>query len=1258
MDDVEERSDAEVSFVDLATGSRKIFAKVDEETRYRWWNFLPTALYLQFRQAINLYFLVIIVLRSIPSLSSLKPVSDAMALFFVVSVSILREGLEDFHAHKEDDRINSASCFARRRVPEGRSGEDTWQEIKWMDVQVGDVLLVYCDEAIPADMVVLSSSSSRGGEIHIQTASLDGETTLKAKFSPALSADSHGSVGSRTTTTIAEPPSPSLTELDEGAFVTCGMPIGSLDVFHGVLKMQEDGVPIPLSADNFVPRDAILKNAEWFYGMAVYTGPHTKVMVGQNTPVAKVSKVQRKLVQMVLMVLAIQILMCLSMGIGNATSSLGRSSPTAPWYIAGYSSVSAAVDFIITVVSYIPILQSLVPLSLMVTLEMVRLIQSYFIGYDTRMRYMGQSAVCRTTTINEDLGQVGYIFSDKTGTLTANELRLRAITVGHVHYGGSVGSPGGVMGEGHRSHSEEFDGLGDGEEEYEGDPSPAAFDRSRFMKHLRGATDDSIGHVELEAGADVKIESQRDILHHFANLMATCHSVTPEARVFISFGTAAAARSARMSMSIRRGSQREPVIAQLSDGWRPKYAGESPDECCLVEAAAVCLGYKLVEREQSDLRLELELAAGDAQQQRWRVEGVVPFTNERKRSTVIVYPPGDGQDVLYVYTKGADDVMLGRLSSRTGCPEITDSLVAAVNRYSHEGFRTLIFAMKAISRGQWQEYKERLNGAALMEPGAAKDALLAAVHDEIESDLTPLGCTGMEDRLQDHVPEAIIRLKAAGIRVCMITGDKLGTAIEIARTCGLIKEDAADRPADGVVELGSKRAGKQALVVFDFDNPAESCRRLKAAADALARVEAGDDDDDDDVDFSIVISGRSLGHALDDVRVDDRATCRDDAVAGYLTELLMKASGVVVCRATKEQKSQVVSLVMDRVGSEGSLCLAIGDGANDVPMLNKAHVGIAIFGKEGMAAVQNADFAIAQFWHLTRMLLVHGRLCYLRISKLASSTETGTAVVDDGLVVSGATLYDEYYLTFFNLIFTSIAPFLLGVFDRDASPVFDKLYDLPHVPADVIRRGYPKLYYTGRLDRIFRSQTIVPCCIVAFACGFICYGGAVLLVGGHEAAVGGLWLTSVLCYSAVILLDLSVLLVIAEEINLLLAVSIALSLLLYIVWLKIYSFDPSSRVAYLSSYVMGMPSFYLVAVFSGLLGVLIPVAIGGWYKRHVSSLRVTWQLARYKPAVKLAHAFAEKQQARVDNSAKTTTAAELMTNAGEEDEASGGVAEV
>ncbi|KAF4699735.1 hypothetical protein FOZ63_006499, partial [Perkinsus olseni] len=293
-----------------------------------------------------------------------------------------------------------------------------------------------------------------------------------------------------------------------------------------------------------------------------------------------------------------------------------------------------AVDFMITVVSYIPILQSLVPLSLMVTLEMV-----------------------------------GYIFSDKTGTLTANELRLRAITVGHVHYGGPVGSPGGVMGDGHRSHSEEFDGLGDGEEEYEGDPSPAVFDRSRFMKHLRGATDDSIGHIDVEAGAGVKIESQRDILHHFASLMATCHSVTPEARVFISFGTAAAARSARMSMSMRRGSQREPVVAQLSDGWRPKYAGESPDECCLVEAAAVCL----------DLQLELELAAGDAQQQRWRVEGVVPFTNERKRSTVIVYPPGDDQDVLYVYTKGADDVMLSRLSSRTGCQEITDSLVAAVN---------------------------------------------------------------------------------------------------------------------------------------------------------------------------------------------------------------------------------------------------------------------------------------------------------------------------------------------------------------------------------------------------------------------------------------------------------------------------------------------------------------------------------------------------------------------------------------------------
>ncbi|KAF4677723.1 hypothetical protein FOL47_010944 [Perkinsus chesapeaki] len=1189
-----------VSYVDVATGNRTVYAKAEEEA--------------------NLDF----------------PANK------VVFVSILREGLEDWNTHQEDKRINSTTCYARRRA--GPDGEDSWREIKWMDVQVGDVLLVYCNDAIPADMVVFGSS--RGGELHIQTASLDGETTLKSKFSPSVGNESHDRIRRHTTTTFAEPPSPSLNgKLDNGAFVTCGRPIGNLDLFHGVLRLHEDGAPVPLTAENFVPRDAILKNAEWIYGMAVYTGPDTKVMVGQNTPPVKVSKVQRKLVQMVLIILCIQVVMCLSMGIGNASSALARSSSAVPWYIVGYSSVSGGIDFIITVVSYIPILQSLVPLALMVTLEMVRLMQSYFIEYDTRMRYEDQRAVCRTTTINEDLGQVGYIFSDKTGTLTANELRLRAITVGHVHYGGPVGSPDGLeeQGDNHQSGSEGFDGLGDGEEEYEGAPSPATFDRSLFMKHLRGAATDS--SVALEVGAGVKISSQKDVLHHFASLMATCHSVTPD------FGTTAAALSAKLSMKVAHNqSHRASVVAKMSDGWRPKYAGESPDECCLVEAAAVCLGHKLIQRDQSDLLVDLEVSSSEGPQ-KWRVEGVIPFTNERKRSTVIIKPP-DIQDVLYIYTKGADDVMLTRLSSEPSCQEVTDSLVEAVNRYSHEGFRTLIFAMKAITRSEWEEYKDKLNTAALMEPGVDKDERLASIHAELESGLAPLGCTGMEDRLQDHVPEAIIRLKSAGIRVCMITGDKLGTAVEIAKTCGLIHESA--EVSDESVSLGSKAAMQQALIVFNCEDPVGSCEALKRASEELARVKEVEQSGSD-IYFSVVISGRSLEHALDQAYSESRAGYPDDLIASCFTDLLMEASGVVVCRATKEQKSQVVSLVKDRVGRKGALCLAIGDGANDVPMLNKAHVGIAIFGKEGRAAVQNADFAIAQFWHLTRMLLVHGRLCYLRISKLVLYFFFKNMVVTVpqwlyGIFngYSGATFYDEYYLTFFNLIFTGLAPFLLGVFDRDASPDFDKLYDLPHVSADVIRRGYPKLYYTGRLDRMFSRYTIVPCCLLAFTCGFICYVGSVLLVGEHEAAVGGLWLSSVLCYSAVVFVDLSILFVIAEEINLVLATSIFLSFFLYIVWLIVYSFDPGSRVAYISSYVIGHSSFYLTAAFCGLIGVLIAVAIGGGYKRHASSLRVTWQLARYKPAVNRAHAFADKQETRRSSgTSKDLSVADVLTNAEE-----------
>jgi magnesium-transporting ATPase (P-type) len=211
----------------------------------------------------------------------------------------------------------------------------------------------------------------------------------------------------------------------------------------------------------------------------------------------------------------------------------------------------------------------------------------------------------------------------------------------------------------------------------------------------------------------------------------------------------------------------------------------------------------------------------------------------------------------------------------------------------------------------------------------------------METGLQLIGCTATEDKLQDGVPEAIQSLRRAGIHVWMITGDKLGTAIEIAKSCRLFGDDSREKR-------------------FVIDSPSkEGAVSVMREALAAPSVDA------------LVVSGRSLDFLLDRKYVGIRDEFRS---------LAMRCHSVVACRATKDQKAQIVQLVKEGLQSH-VLTLAIGDGANDVPMIKKAHIGIGIYGKEGRQAVQNSDYALPQFAHLERLLLFHGRLFYLRIAK-------------------------------------------------------------------------------------------------------------------------------------------------------------------------------------------------------------------------------------------------------------------------------------
>ena len=267
-----------------------------------------------------------------------------------------------------------------------------------------------------------------------------------------------------------------------------------------------------------------------------------------------------------------------------------------------------------------------------------------------------------------------------------------------------------------------------------------------------------------------------------------------------------------------------------------------------------------------------------------------------------------------------------------------------------------------------------------------------------------VGVTAIEDKLQDGVPETIANLQMAGIKIWVLTGDKQETAINIGYSCQLLTDEmvdvfVVDAFSKSEVELQLKKIKESIKIVNTFhpsangltkndstENktktpPAISIVKFSSQADKIfeddenqnsnannpqQQQSATDDIEDAPGDFAIVINGHSLVH------------CLSGELEQKFLEIASQCKAVICCRVTPLQKALVVAL-MKR--SKNAVTLAIGDGANDVSMIREAHIGVGISGQEGLQAVFASDYSIAQFRFLQRLLLVHGRWSYYRMSK-------------------------------------------------------------------------------------------------------------------------------------------------------------------------------------------------------------------------------------------------------------------------------------
>ncbi|KAJ9563811.1 hypothetical protein OSB04_008971 [Centaurea solstitialis] len=1061
-------------------------------TKYNLLTFLPKGLYEQFRRVANLYFLAISCLSFTP-VSPVSPVTNVIPLSIVLFVSLIKEAFEDWKRLQNDTTINNS--------PIDLLQDKKWESVPWKMVEVGDIIRVKQDGFFPADLLFLATTNP-DGICYTETANLDGETNLKIRKALEKTWD------------YVTPEKAS----EFKGEIQCEKPNNSLYTFTGNLVLQKQ--TLPLGPNQVLLRGCSLRNTEYIVGAVLFTGHETKVMMNSMNVPSKRSMLERKLDKVIATLFGVLLTLCIIGAIGSAIFVDVRY-----YYLQLLINVDSeqfnprnrVMVFFLSIFTLITLYSPIIPISLYVSIEMIKFIQSTkFINNDLHMYHYETNtpALARTSNLNEELGQVEYIFSDKTGTLTRNLMEFFKCSVGGETYGTGITEI--------EMEIAKENGSNHGEVQK----------RSSSRKRDRGF---NFEDARLMCGA-WRNEPNPDMCKEFFRCLAICHTVLPEG---------------------------EETPNKL------RYQAASPDEAALVTAAKN-FGFFFYRRTPTMVYVRESHVEkmGKVQDVPYEILNVLEFNSTRKRQSVVCRYK-DGRLVLYC--KGADTVIYERLGS--GNDEIKKVTRSHMEQYGEAGLRTLCLAYRDLSHDVYESWNEKFIQAKASLRDREKK--LDEVSEMIEKDLNLIGCTAIEDKLQEGVPSCIETLSKAGIKIWVLTGDKLETAINIAYACKLINNDMQkfiiSSETDEIREVEDR--GDQ-VEIAQFIRETVKNELLKYQREAQTILNGSSRQK-----VALLIDGKCLMYAL------------DPTLRSMLLSLSLNCSSVVCCRVSPLQKAQVTRLV--RKGAN-KITLSIGDGANDVGMIQAANIGVGISGLEGMQAVMASDFAIAQFRFLTDLLLVHGRWSYLRLCKVVSYffyknlTFTLTQfwfTFQTGF--SGQRFYDDWCQSLYNVIFTALPVVIVGLLDKDVSVQISK--------------KYPQLYKEGINDTFFNWKVVFTLAFFSVYHSIVVYNFAAISSTSGLTPSGlmlGHWDVSTMAFTCLVITVNLRLLMMCSTVTRWHNMSIGGSVLLWFIFIFIYCIFFIDKGTYFTIYLlMSTVCFYLMVVLIptvALLGDFIHEGFQRW----------------------------------------------------------------